>query len=243
MSYRDALGYESFTIPIATVLAYAGQSVPAGFLKCDGASYSIADYPDLFSEIENVYGGAAPNFNVPDMTTETYIRGATTSSGLIPTPSFASLTLVADDIPTLTTADWSSNINTKLPTTFQIPTQGVGNLYTNIINESYEVFIEAGLTDPNQIQKKDTGTSNAATVNIIGSNAELVTNNTPINIGVSLPAYQMIYIIKARYAPLPSFPQASPTAYIDDFYLRNPNTLDFNPKISGFIFQSNLTPL
>lgn len=52
--------------PIGTVLSYAGQTTPNGYLICNGASYAVADYPDLYAVIGNTYGGDAENFNVPD---------------------------------------------------------------------------------------------------------------------------------------------------------------------------------
>ena len=53
------------TAPIGTVLSFAGQTVPHGYLLADGASYKVADYPDLYAVIGNTYGGDTENFNVP----------------------------------------------------------------------------------------------------------------------------------------------------------------------------------
>lgn len=54
------------TAPLGTVLSYAGQIAPYGYLICDGASYLVKDYPDLYAVIGNTYGGDDTNFNVPD---------------------------------------------------------------------------------------------------------------------------------------------------------------------------------
>jgi len=54
------------TCPIGTVLSFAGQTAPNGYLLADGASYKVADYPDLYNVIGNTYGGDTENFNVPD---------------------------------------------------------------------------------------------------------------------------------------------------------------------------------
>ena len=51
---------------IGTVLSFAGQTAPHGYLLCDGQSVAVADYPDLYAVIGNTYGGDAENFNVPD---------------------------------------------------------------------------------------------------------------------------------------------------------------------------------
>lgn len=62
-----ALGDKNFsTAPLGTVLSFAGQTAPHGYLLCDGASYKVADYPDLYAVIGNTYGGDTENFNVPD---------------------------------------------------------------------------------------------------------------------------------------------------------------------------------
>ena len=52
--------------PIGTVLSFAGQTPPNGYLLCDGSSYAVADYQDLYDVIGNTYGGDSTNFNVPD---------------------------------------------------------------------------------------------------------------------------------------------------------------------------------
>ena len=52
--------------PIGTVLSFAGQTAPNGYLLCDGGSYAVADYQDLYNVIGNTYGGDGTNFNVPD---------------------------------------------------------------------------------------------------------------------------------------------------------------------------------
>lgn len=52
--------------PIGTVLSFAGQTPPNGYLLCDGGSYAVADYQDLYDVIGNTYGGDSTNFNVPD---------------------------------------------------------------------------------------------------------------------------------------------------------------------------------
>lgn len=66
------------TAPIGTVLSFAGQTAPHGYLLCDGASYKVADYPHLYAVIGNTYGGDTENFNVPNLV-DKFIQGSTTS--------------------------------------------------------------------------------------------------------------------------------------------------------------------
>lgn len=53
-------------LPIGTILPYAGQTAPEGYLTCDGASYSRQLYPELAEVCGTTYGGDENNFNVPD---------------------------------------------------------------------------------------------------------------------------------------------------------------------------------
>ena len=74
-----ALGDKYFsTAPLGTVLSFAGQTTPHGYLLCDGASYKVADYEDLYAVIGNTYGGDSTNFNVPNLV-DKFIQGSNTS--------------------------------------------------------------------------------------------------------------------------------------------------------------------
>ena len=64
--------------PIGTVLSFAGSNAPNGYLLCDGKSYAVADYSDLYAVIGNTYGGDTENFNVPNLV-DKFIQGSTTS--------------------------------------------------------------------------------------------------------------------------------------------------------------------
>lgn len=46
---------------------FAGTALPQGALWCDGASYSVASYQNLFNAIGYAFGGSGANFNVPDL--------------------------------------------------------------------------------------------------------------------------------------------------------------------------------
>lgn len=62
MSVGNSLGYQGFPLPVGTVLPFAGApaltggQLPYGWLPCDGTSYNIADYPDLYKIIGTTYG-------------------------------------------------------------------------------------------------------------------------------------------------------------------------------------------
>jgi len=59
--------YNVSTVPAGTIkMLISNISPPAGYLLCNGGSYPVADYPNLFAVIEYTYGGSGSNFNVPN---------------------------------------------------------------------------------------------------------------------------------------------------------------------------------
>jgi len=64
VKYRHAAG----SIPIGCIIPHISSNPPsAGFLKCDGSSYSKLEYKALFNVIGYIYGGVDTSFNVPNM--------------------------------------------------------------------------------------------------------------------------------------------------------------------------------
>ena len=58
----------------ATIVPYAGSSIPGGWLTCDGRVLAIASYPALFLAIGATYGGdGVKNFKLPDLRGRTVI--------------------------------------------------------------------------------------------------------------------------------------------------------------------------
>ncbi len=57
------------SVPVATILPFAGSVAPEGFMICDGAELLGADYADLFTAIGTIYGvgQAAGSFKLPDL--------------------------------------------------------------------------------------------------------------------------------------------------------------------------------
>ena len=59
-------------VPIGTLLPYAGNNVPTGYLLCDGSEVEIVKFPDLYDILGTTYNGVAPlqgigTFRLPDM--------------------------------------------------------------------------------------------------------------------------------------------------------------------------------
>jgi microcystin-dependent protein len=69
--------------PPGAVLGFAGAAAPSGWLLCDGTSYLTATYPALFAAIGYTWGGAGPNFNVPDMARRTMVGSGGVGTGTL----------------------------------------------------------------------------------------------------------------------------------------------------------------
>ena len=54
------------TVPVGSYISYSTlNTVPDGFMVCDGRSLTKTDYPELFAVIGYTYGGSGENFNIP----------------------------------------------------------------------------------------------------------------------------------------------------------------------------------
>ncbi len=57
-----------YTVPVGAMWMFGGAAAPPGWLLCNGQTYLIADYTDLFAVISNRYGGnGTTDFKVPNM--------------------------------------------------------------------------------------------------------------------------------------------------------------------------------
>ncbi|MCC6798319.1 MAG: tail fiber protein [Candidatus Hydrogenedentes bacterium] len=56
------------SIPVGTVIDFAGAAAPSGYLACDGSAVSRTTYSDLFEAIGTTYGAGdgSTTFNLPD---------------------------------------------------------------------------------------------------------------------------------------------------------------------------------
>lgn len=54
-------------VPSGTMSAFAGGTVPAGWIICDGRALSTVTFPSLFTAIGYAFGGSGSTFRVPDM--------------------------------------------------------------------------------------------------------------------------------------------------------------------------------
>src|ERR1700677_2290875 len=110
-NHNDTQSILEALVPTGTMLAFAGESAPAGYLLQDGKSYSTTEYNRLFKVIGYKYGGSGGNFNVPDSRGRVIIHAG---SG----PGLAVRTLASTggaETIKLTTAQIESHAHTQTP--------------------------------------------------------------------------------------------------------------------------------
>ena len=129
MSVNNSLGYEGFPTPVSTILPYMGQdgnSLPSGWLYCDGRELYKLNYPELYATIGDNYNlttTTAGNFCLPNLkTNDNYLYpsdeteaggdGGVSPAKIVIDPSNP-LTLLATAMPSLSVG----NISTTYATT------------------------------------------------------------------------------------------------------------------------------
>lgn len=72
-------------VPTGSIQPYAGASIPAGWLLCDGSAVSRTDYAALFTAIGTLYGtgDGSTTFNLPDFTDKTFWGGTAAQAGTV----------------------------------------------------------------------------------------------------------------------------------------------------------------
>lgn len=75
--------FKGGALATGAIMAYAGSTVPDGWLLCDGSAVSRTDHADLFDIIGTTYGvgDGSTTFNVPDLQGRTIV-GVGSGSGL-----------------------------------------------------------------------------------------------------------------------------------------------------------------
>jgi len=111
------------TIPAGVINAFAGTSVPSGWLECDGSAVSRSTYAALFTAIGTTYGtgDGATTFNLPLTARRTLVgRGGTGTATLANTVGSVggseTHTLVTGEIPSHTHTGNTDNSGTHTHT-------------------------------------------------------------------------------------------------------------------------------
>lgn len=135
-------------IPPASIQAYAGVTVPAGWLKCDGATYNKADYPNLAAAL----GYVTTTFTVPNLKGRVIVGIDSTQTEFdtrLETGGAKTHTLAASEMPshthntdaglvnaygagTSTPAAWGSSIGFAFNTAYATSSTGGGGAHNNL---------------------------------------------------------------------------------------------------------------
>ena len=78
-------------VPVGTILTFAANNPPSGFLECNGAAISRSTYATLFGIVSTTYGvgDGSSTFALPDLRGQ-FVRGWDNSAGVDSGRSFAS---------------------------------------------------------------------------------------------------------------------------------------------------------
>lgn len=92
---------EGAGVPAGTMAAYAGKTIPEGWLICNGAAVSRTTYANLFAEIGTIYGAGdgSTTFNLPNLDAR-YVQ-YTTSTSKVGTKLKAGLPNITGDAGTM----------------------------------------------------------------------------------------------------------------------------------------------
>jgi microcystin-dependent protein len=162
------------TLPVGSIIPYMNNdTLPEGFLFCNGAAISRNEYHDLFDVIGTTYGSGdgSTTFNIPDLRNK-FVEGSTTAG-----------TSIAAGLPNIKGEMSVHSMNSSSTTTIGILNYGTGAIWRTVNADS--------VTAATMSSYKSVSTSlnfNAATYNSIYS--DNVTTVQP-------PALTAKYIIAA----------------------------------------------
>ena len=99
-AYALALHMRNLLMPVGTIITYAANSAPAGFLICDGSAVSRSTYADLFAIIGTNFGigDGTSTFNIPNLNGK-FVMGCDVSHAYNTTGGHTSMTLNAAQMP------------------------------------------------------------------------------------------------------------------------------------------------
>lgn len=143
---------------IGEIKPWALDTIPTGWVRCDGAIYTFADYPEAGPLFGATYGGdGATTFGVPDLRGRT-LRGAGGALSLGDTGGADSITLTEDQLPahthdltggtvtpTVQVAGTSSNpVNTPNDTNKYLGASGIGQAAAAIWSDALNSPVAMG---------------------------------------------------------------------------------------------------
>ena len=157
-----------------TIHAWGGaaDSIPNGYLLCDGATYASTDHPSLFNAIVYTHGRNGDNFLVPNLQ-DRFIMGAGSSYNVANTGGEESVSLSVAQMPSHNHTQSSSGNSSKGLVRHDGTTPGFPNVGPGTPNTYKIIFDGSGFA--------------GGPINPTGGGASH--NNIP-------PYYALVYIIK-----------------------------------------------
>ena len=67
-------------VPVGTIISFGGNTIPAGYLECNGEPKLITDYPALANVLGDFWGPSSSTFTLPDLRGY-FLRGVSGTSG------------------------------------------------------------------------------------------------------------------------------------------------------------------
>ena len=92
--------------PVGTIMPFAGSTIPDSWLACDGNSYAVSAYPNLYAKLQNSSGDRAPAYGyvveigVNTTTYPTWFSAVAVGDTILYSPTQADLTVT---LPTIVT--------------------------------------------------------------------------------------------------------------------------------------------
>lgn len=88
-SYVDTEVKKAY-LPTGAIIAFAGVTLPEGYLLCDGSAVEKQRYPELYEVIGDAYGETDLTFSLPDLR-DRFIQGGTEPSSRIQDPALPNI--------------------------------------------------------------------------------------------------------------------------------------------------------
>jgi microcystin-dependent protein len=205
----NSVKYNISSTPIGSIkMMISNVNIPSGFLLCDGSTYNINEYPNLFNVIKYTYGGSMATFCVPNFQSRFPIGGNNVNNLGCSTSNFVSGNNQqgANNNYSVST-NFGGNINSVAPLLNKVPS----HTHT-ILDEGHNHLSGVGafelpyipvppigtyIIEP-VINGFNTGTSQTnIIINNTGNNIESVDPNSNLNgINISPPYLSVLYYIK-----------------------------------------------
>ena len=173
-------GTAASSVLTGTIIAFAGATVPVGYVKCDATPLQTATYPNLFGVLGYTYGGSGGTFYAPNLLNK-FIQGSVSSANVGTTGDF---TISNNNISATSV---SSTAVGQTPIVFNSPS-GIGNW-------NYIKGIPSGDGSQNYwCPLNNSSSSNGS--NLVDAFTTPIGVSTPTPLIGTVPSLLMMYIIK-----------------------------------------------